>query len=246
MSDRQTLADIRSPRRLATILLAVFAASFRAGAAVETFTESYPLTPTDYNNVPLAVPQFDSAAGQLESITITATGTGQFTQYYQNLSTSSGNVFTMSQTLDLLLSLPASGPGSLLDLSLSSGIHTYSTQPFTAGSIPNYSAPSGGISPAYSATDSSTPLTLQDASSLSEFTGTGSMIFLLSANGSSANTETTGNFFAGGLSSAGLTLTVAYDYLAAPETSNWPWLGGLCGLGALFLARGVRQQNKRV
>jgi len=97
-------ADIFGCRRLATIVVAGFMASFQAGAAIETETTSYPLTQTDYS-AGLQLAQFDSALGQLQSVTITAAGSGSFSQFYQNLSTSSADFFAISQNLIRLSSL---------------------------------------------------------------------------------------------------------------------------------------------
>lgn len=236
-------AGIFADRKLATLMVAGFlAASFRANAALETETLPtvlYPLTPTDYS-AGLQVAQFDPSSGQLDSVTITATGTGSFTQYYQNLSTSSGGLFTISQNLDLILSLPSSGTGSLLDLNLSSGIQTHAVQPYVSGSQ-FFSSPSGGMAD-YAAQAGPSSTTLQLSSpDFAQFTGSGLVNFLLTANGSSTVAETSGNYIAGGSSLAGLDLTVSYNYtpdaslLALPEPAAWTWLAGVFALGGLLI-----------
>jgi hypothetical protein len=237
-------SNILSNRKLATIALAGFMASFRAGAALETETlptVTYPLTQTDYSTG-LEVAQFDSALGQLQSVTITATGTASFTQFYQNLSTSSANLFKISQNLDLLLSLPASGPASIVNLNLSSGTQTYYTPKYTG--TPYLSGPSGGTVN-YSAAASDSAVLSSSSAAFSQFSGSGSVDFLLIANGSSTITETNGNYFAGGQSLAGLNLTVTYDYtspvVAAPEPLTWTWMAGVFAMSGLFIGMGKRQ-----
>ena len=241
-------AGIFDSRKLAKttmgVVLANSLATFHAGAALEPLpTVSYPLTQTDYS-AGLQVAQFDPGLGQLDSVIISATGNGSFTQFYQNFSSTSADFFTISQNLDLILSLPSSGTGSILDLNLSSGNQTYSAQKYVSGS-PFFSGASGGMANYTVAGSSSTtlPSSLPD---FSQFTGFGSVNFLLTANGSSSVTETNGNYLAGGQSLAGLDLTVAYDYTPlamVPESSTWTWMAGLFALAGMFICNSKRQSK---
>ena len=236
--------NIFRSRKLATIAVAGFMAAFQAGAAIQTETlptVSYPLTQTDYSTG-LEVAQFDSALGQLQSITIMAAGTASFTQFYQNLSTKSANLFMISQNLDMLLSLPSSGTGSLLNLNLASGTQTYYTPRYNGTSY--LTSPSGGTV-TYSAAASDSVTLSSTSSAFSQFTGPGSVDFLLTANSYSFINETNGNYFAGAQSLAGMDLTVTYDYIpsvvAVPEPLTWAWMTGAVAASGLLVSIGRRQ-----
>ncbi len=237
-------SDIFSNLSLATIVMAGLMASFKADAAIEaeTLSTAYLLAQTDYS-AGLEVAQFDATLGQLQSVNISATGTGSFSQFYQNLSTSSSDLFTISQTLAIILSLPSSG-ATLLNFNLSPGDQTYSAQKYVMGS-PFLSSPSGGM--ANYTVAGSAFATLTDSSPVfSQFTGSGLINFLLIASGSSSVAETNGNYFAGGQSLAGLDLTVTYNYtsVAVPEPLIWSWMTGVFAVAGAFICLGKRRAVK--
>jgi len=198
----------------ATILAAAIGASFSVRAAVETVGAVLPLVQTDYKDS-LAVAQFNPNLGTLQSVTITASGTGQFSQYYQNLSTSSAGSVTISQNFDMILSLPSIST-VISDLNVTPGNQTYSLQAYVGA--PFFTGNSGG-SQTYTAASSST-VTLGSAD-LAAFTGSGMADFLVTANGSGSANNDTGNFAVGWSTLAGLGLTVVYTYNAIPEPSTW-------------------------
>ena len=235
------LVNIFNRRNLATIVVAGFLASYRASAAIETKNYSYVIAPipTNYKDTRTITP-FDSSLGTLDSVTISAQATGQFTQRYQNFSPSSADLFTISQNLDLIVSLLPSGASILPDLILSSGNQTYLTQPYTGTAF--FSGVSGGMTSFQAATSSSVTL----FTGLDQFADSG-LAFQVAANGSSSITETNGNYAAGGQTLAGLNLSVTYDYIpvgdmiAVPESATWTWFAGVFAAAGLLTCIGKRQ-----
>ncbi len=185
------------------------------------------LTPssTDYAGVPIAVQQFDPSLGTLYSVSINASGNGTFTQMYQNEGPSSGTL-TIQQSLELALALQ-NGGSPVLDLNQSVA-NAYQFAAFSAGSA------------AYPVTAAGT-VTLTSPATLAQFTGQGMADVYVSATG---ETELPGglpggNLLAGGLLTAGVDLTVTYDYSAIPEASTW------MAAGAAILALGLNFRPAR-
>ena len=217
------------------MLVAGVGRSFTAGAAVETVGAVLPLAQTDYSDS-LSVAQFNPNLGTLQSVTITATGTGQFSQYYQNLSTGSPGSVTISQNFDMLLGMPSLGT-IVSDLNVTPGSQTYSLQAYTG--TPFFTGNSGG-SQTYEASGSSTvPL---GASSLAAFTGSGLADFTVTANGFGSSDNNTGNFAVGWSTLAGLGLSVTYTYNVIPEPATW--MAGIFAVG-IMLAHVRRLALKR-
>jgi hypothetical protein len=209
------------------VLSAATLVGFAAQAAVETFNATLSPTMTDFNGS-LSIQQFNPALGTLQSVTITAAGTGQFTQYYQNLSTSSSGTVSISQSLDLTLSLASLGT-LIPDLNVSSGTQTYTLTPYVGP--PLFTGTSGG-SQTYN-DGNSTTINL-GSSSLSPFVGLGSALFGVAANATGNSSNNTGNFIVGWSTLAGLDLTVSYNYLAVPEPATW--MAGIFAMaGAVWL-----------
>jgi hypothetical protein len=216
---------------LAAILVASSAASFTAKAAVQIVGATLPLVQTDYKDS-LAVAQFNPDMGTLESVTITATGSGQFSQYYQNLSTSSAGSVTISQNFDMMLSLPATST-VIADLNVTPGNQTHSLQAYAG--TPYFTGTSGG-SQTYTVSNAKTVI-LDSSPSLAAFTGSGMADFLVTANGSGGSNNNTGNFLVGWSTLAGLELSVIYTYNAIPEPSTW--MAGIFAVagGLVFISR---------
>lgn len=221
---------------LTAILVAGVMPSLTVKAAVETVGAVLPQVQTDYKDL-LAVEQFNPNLGTLESVSITATGTGQFSQYYQNLSTSSAGSVTISQNFDMVLSMPSTGT-MITELNVTPGAQTYSAQAYTG--TPFFTGKSGG-SQSYQASASSTvPL---GSSLFAAFTGSGMADFLVTANGSGSSSENTGNFAVGWTTLAGLDLSVVYTYAAIPEPATG-LAGGLAVLGLLiYIGRNSRRRG---
>ncbi|MBC8002963.1 MAG: choice-of-anchor E domain-containing protein [Opitutaceae bacterium] len=202
-----------------------------ARAAIQTVSGSKAVETTTYLNAPIAVQKFDSALGTLQSVTIRATGTGSFTQFYENTGGSVNNI-TINQTLNMALAMPVSG--SPLNWSQTEN-HTYSSVPGFDGGF-SFSGPSGGTI-LYSVNASSQ--TTLSGVDLAQFIGSGLANFLFSASGVSSNSDTTGNSSRGALLQAGADVLVSYDYVAVPEASTW--LAGVVALGGLFVGAARRR-----
>ena len=200
---------------LATTLAVGFLTTLTGNAALETMTVTGSVLPTDTDyNDSIAIRQFDASLGTLQSVTIMAQGSGQFSQFYQNRSTRSTGTVTISQSLDLILSMPV---GGLLELTQTEP-HTYARVPVYDGSDYFKGASSGSKDYAVTAENQ---VTLTDASSLASFTGSGISDFLVSASGSGASSHINGNFLVGWSTIAGLDLAVVFSYIAIPEPSTW-------------------------
>jgi hypothetical protein len=221
---------------LPAILVAGVMPSLTVKAAVETVGAVLPQAQTDYKDM-LAVEQFNPNLGTLESVSITATGTGQFGQYYQNLSTSSGGSVTISQNFDMVLSMPSTGT-MITELNVTPGAQTYSAQAYAG--TPFFTGNSGG-SQIYQVSNAST-VTL-GSSLFAAFTGSGMADFLVTANGGGGSSENTGNFLVGWSTLAGLDLSVAYTYAAIPEPATG-LAGGLAVAGLLvYIGRNSRRRG---
>ena len=234
------LVNIFYRRKLATIVVAGFLASYRASAAIETVTGSILPSKADYHKS-LLVEQFDPALGTLQSVTITATGTGQLDQFYKNRSPQSPGRVTISQTLDMIVNMPV--PSSpLLDLKQTE-THTYSRLPVYDESLQSFAGSSSGLQPYFFTPEVETVL----SSDFSQFIGSGLATFLVTATSSGNASHLNGFFSAGFSTKAGLDLSVTYDYIplqtmiAVPEPSTWSWLAG--GFAVASLSIGINQRR---
>lgn len=192
-----------------------------ASASMETLTEDGSLSPTltSYSDAAISVQQFNPSLGTLQSVTLELSGTGSFTQYYQNISTGSGDTITVSQTLDLTLAL---GDETLLSLEQVNP-HSYMVSAWN-GSPPFLTGTAGGTQ--------SYPVTVSGQSQLlpadlAAFTGSGVTDLALSAMAFGSVTDANGgNFFGGSSVMAGANVAVVYDYDAIPESATWmPGIG---------------------
>ena len=184
-------------------------------ASIETVYGSLPATPTSYENASLAIQQFDPSLGTLQSVTMNVGGTGNFNQYYQNISTGSGDTIAVSQTWDLTLGL---GGNTILSLNQVNQ-HSYAVSAWN-GSPPFYSGTAGGTA-SYAVTAADQTL-LTSPADLTAFSGIGLTDLLVSALAHGDVTDVNGgNFFGGSSVTAGANVTVEYNYSAVPEASTW-------------------------
>lgn len=202
-------------------LAAIYTMQSSVKASIETVYGSLPATLTSYNDAAIAVQQFDPNLGTLQSVTIQISGTGDFTQYYQNISTGSGDTIAVSQTLDMTLAL-----GSETVLSLDQvNQHSYAVSAWN-GSPPFYSGTAGGTKSYAVSAGGQTQLT--SATDLSAFSGSGLTDLLLSALAYGSVTDANGgNFFGGSSVAAGANLTVEYNYSSVPEAATWVSAAGI-------------------
>jgi hypothetical protein len=208
------------PRLMAVLIAGSLATSFETHAAVETLTEpviSIPLTDTDYSNPSFGVQQFDGSLGTLVSVMIKATGTGVFSQFFQNRSTTTLGSVTISQTFDIILNTPA---GTSLDLNKTE-IHTYSSVPTYNGTDPFFGGTSSHSENYTVTAENSATMT----TGLNPFIGSQIVNFGVNATGSGNATINSGNFIVGWSTLAGLDVAVSYNYLpnqiAVPEPATW-------------------------
>jgi len=196
-------------------LVAIYTVQSSVKASIETVYGSLPATLTSYDDAAVAVQQFDPNLGTLQSVTIQISGTGDFTQYYQNISTGSGDTIAVSQTLDMTLAL---GSANILSLNQVNQ-HSYAVSAWN-GSPPFYSGTAGGTASYAVTAGSQTQLT--SSADLAAFRGSGLTDLLLSALAYGSVTDANGgNFFGGSSVAAGANLTVEYNYSSVPEASTW-------------------------
>ncbi len=216
---------------------------------METVTGSLLPGNTDYSDS-IAIAQFDTSLGTLESASITAQATGQFTQFYENLSTKSLGSVTMSSGLDLILNLPSSGSFELTQTATGtySSIPSYTGSTFRFdGSSPYFTGPSSG-SQSYAITVEKQAL-LQSEADLAQFTGSGVANFMVNASGFGTATVNSGNFATAWSTLAGLNLSVTYEYIplenmiAVPESARWTWFAGMFAVVGLFTC--IRTQQPK-
>lgn len=208
-----------------------------AQAAMEVFDPSVTAAPTGYSDAEAQVPQFDPSLGTLNSISVTAYGTGNFTQLFENLGPSAGHLM-IGQSLYMILDMPDQTT-PILSLEQTEN-HSYSFSSFD-GTL-NYGGTSGRTA-IYPVTASGQG-TITSPSGLAQFTGTGFADLYLNAEGEIdlPSGLAGGNLILGGLLSAGAQFTVQYDYSTVPEASTW--LGAAAALLALVLGlrRSVRKR----
>jgi hypothetical protein len=209
-----------------------------AQAAIETFDPSVTPASTSYSSADVKVPQFDPSLGTLNSISIVAKGTGNFTQFFENAGPSAGQL-SIGQSVHMVLDMPDKTT-PILSINQSES-HTYSFTPFD-GNV-DFGGTSGEKST--SAISASGNGVITSASGLLQFTGNGFTDLYLNADGeiNLPSGLTGGNLIVGGLLTAGAQFTIQYDYSAVPEASTW--LGAAAALLGLVLGW-RRSARKRV
>ena len=217
-------------------LIAIYLAPPAAKASIETVYGSLPATLTSYNNSAIGIQQFDPNLGTLQSVTIQINGTGDFTQYYQNISTGSGDTIAVSQTLEMTLAL---GGETVLSINQVNQ-HSYAVSAWN-GSPPFYSGAAGGTE-SYAVTANG-QVQLTSAADLAAFSGSGLTDLLLSALAVGGVTDVNGgNFFGGSSVTAGANLTVEYNYSSVPEAATW--VSGV-GIMVATIIGGVRGRRRK-
>jgi hypothetical protein len=218
------------------LVLAGACIAFQAKATVATYNGSYGPATTSYANRIIAVQGFDSSLGTLNSVTVGFTGTGLFTQMYENTSPNSGNIIVSTHTLVMTLLQP-DATTTLFNLNQSEA-HTYPVNPYD-GTL-DFGGSSGGIG-TYGVNLAGSSI-LTSGAGLAQFTSASLVNLYLGAVGTFSSSDTTGNSARGGLISAGANVSVTYDYTPVPEPSTFALMFG--GLLLLPATRRALRRNR--
>jgi hypothetical protein len=210
--------------------------AFSANATVVTYNGSYGPTTTTYYNKVIGVQGFDPALGSLNSVTVGFTGTGLFTQFFENTSPLSGNILVSTHTLAMSLLQPDAAT-SLFNLNQFEA-HTYAVNPFD-GTL-DFGGTSGGTQTYGVNLVGSTILT--SGAGLTQFTSASPVSLYLNAVATFSSSDTTGNSARGGMISAGANVSVTYDYTPVPEPSSFALMFG--GLLLLPATRRALRRNR--
>lgn len=212
------------------IVLAALALTIgRAEAAVDVVTISEAPIPVNYTDREIQIQQFDPSLGRLESVSIEVQATGTFTQLFEHLGHSDGNLVILQR---LRLTLDTAADRRLIGLTEVEN-HRYSFSGFD-GSL-DFGGTSGGTH-TYDVTASG-ERHLSSPADLMQFTGSGFVDLFLNATGDLRGHLPRGDCtFVGELLTAGANIIVRYDYVAVPEASTW-MAGGVAVLGLAITTR---------
>jgi PEP-CTERM motif len=205
-------------------------------AATITFSDSIPLTTTDWTDS-VSIPLFDPSQGTLTSILFTLGGGIQGSIALENLDSSPIAVTGTLQAIitlerpdnsDLAVVLPTASTSTVLD-------------PFD-GAI-DFNGPSGESLTGLASTASTTATSPPPASDLTMFTGVGVVVLPVTAEGNSVATGS-GNLATVFLTSASANVDVTYTFtpagpVAVPEPSTLvsAAVAGVMGLGVAWRRR---------
>lgn len=218
------------------LVLATKALALQSGP----FSASFPLSGTqnlDFTNN-MSLPKFDSSLGTLQSISFTISGNLTASQKFENLSGGSSTTIIMTSQGTMTLRRP---DGTSLVVTIPQVQNSRGATAFD-GTI-DFTGGSGFIFPDASGSNSSSA-TLNGASDLALFTGTGSILLPVTAVGNSNGTGSANLLQQYGLVGAS-SASVTYTYTTAapvPEASTYGAIGMVVAVGVI----GYRRSRKAV
>jgi hypothetical protein len=220
------------------VILGVALSIWPLEAAVQLFDVSESPMLVNHTDRQIEIPQFDSALGTLQSVTIDLQGTGNFLQRFAHFGAGHGQL-VVQQNLSLVLE--TLNNHSLISLNQTE-THLYSFSGLDSGSgfAGHFETPR-----AYGVTAAGTR-TLDSESDLMQFTGSGFVDLVLSARGGLRDHFIRGGGLLEGLLTAGANINVKYSYtpvsqVVVPVPEVAPWLAGAVALLGLALTKGSRQ-----
>lgn len=203
-----------------------------ASAATVTYSNSLANQSTAYNDVVLALQQFDSSLGTLNSVSFSLTG---FVS--GNIGAESLDALPANVGLNLGAQVTAETAISPLAVVIPTATQVFAASAFDG--VMDFAGSSGTTITGVSASKSTSVL-LTGASML-EFIGAGTIDILISANSQSSSSGS-GNLVTMFQTLAGASVSVTYDYEehvpVVPLPAGMPLL--LAGLGVLAVARSRR------
>ena len=198
--------------------------------ATESYSYDIPMAATGWTQ-DIVLPQFNTALGTLNSITLSLNGSILGSFRFENTGSSSG---TPTLTTSSLLTIKRLDGTTLLEANPVASI-TETVGPYDG--ITNFEGTSGRTYNNQPASDSVVLNLLPSSSDFSLFTGTGNLTLPVSTSGSSWVTGG-GNLAVLFLCDTGASGTVIYDYTPVPEPSGIiAMLAGLTGLAGVVARR---------
>jgi hypothetical protein len=217
------------------LMLAGLFLAFQAKADSVIYTGAYGPNYTDIIDQAIALQGFNSALGTLNSVTVDFTGTGQFTQRYENFD-GPGQITFFTHSLAMSLLMPDNSTG-LFSFNQNE-VHTYTFGAYDGNT--DFGGTSGGTHVYPVNMTGNLNLTLP--AYLAQFTTPGLVDFYLNASGAVGWSISGGNNTVGAGLTAGANISVTYDYTPVPEPSTFALMFG--GLILLPATRRALRRNR--
>jgi hypothetical protein len=222
------------------VILGVALSIWPLEAAVQLFDVSESPMLVNHTDRQIEIPQFDSALGTLQSVTIDLQGTGNFLQRFAHFGAGHGQLL-VQQNLSLVLE--SLNNHTLISLNQTE-THLYSFSGLDGGSgfAGHFETPR-----AYGVTAAGTR-TFYSESELMQFTGSGFVDLVLSARGGLRDHFIRGGGLLEGLLTAGANINVQYNYtpvsqVVVPVPEVAPWFASAFAFLCLVLKRGWSQRR---
>ncbi len=205
---------------VALVGMGVVGASAQADLASVSYSASVPVTGSDWTEM-LSLPRFDPSLGDLESVTLSVEGSFAGSFDFENMSNGLFQVFDQSRKWNVRVLWEETRATELLSIQDEWTRDVLELAPFD-GTI-DFAGPSGNSdSFTGSASDSVSLLNLTD------FIGGGSVSFTIDHDAPFSFNTVGGSYVFGAFSTAGVTLTITYDYIIpAPGSFAALVFGGL-------------------
>lgn len=209
-------------------------AASAASATTLSYTDSVTLQSTNWIEM-LSVDQFDSALGDLNSVTVMLTGTVEGEASAESLDAAPATI-----TLDLSALISAS-TANLGNVAAVLPVVSSTEMLDMFDGLIDFDGPSGTASGVVTADDMDTGVLT--GADMAEFIGGGSVVLSLEAMGQSSGTGA-GNLITSFLTSAAATVTVVYDYDPAQGPAPVPLPASVLLLGAALGGLGLARRKK--
>lgn len=225
-------------QNLLVVIAAIVSCLPTAQAAVISFSDSVPLSTTNWTHT-ISVPKFDPSLGTLDSVSFHLAGHVEGSARFESLDATKTNV-TMRLAADIRLRRP-----DKTDLVISLPVANTSDLVSPYDGTIDFSGPSGRSYTGLSASDSDTAELLAPLNPIDEdnFVGAGEVVSLIVRATGASRGMGAGNLVLLFATSASADVHVSYAYTPVPE----PQTAILCGLPAIlvFYRRWIRSYRTK-